>query len=80
MEFNLHEQYALCSMGGYMFVVSFCPFNIECKRGIRSMRSMIFYDELVILECDSRHSLSCYFFPLSESDNAPDYLPNSINI
>ena len=23
---------------------------------------MIFYGELVILECDSRHSMSCYFF------------------
>jgi len=42
-----------------MFVVTFCPFNIECNRGLRSM---IFYDELVILECDSCHSLSCYFF------------------
>ena len=42
-----------------MFVVTFCPFNIECNRGLRSM---IFYDELVILECDSRYSLSCYFF------------------
>jgi len=42
-----------------MFVVTFCPFNIECNRGLRSM---IFYDELVILECDSRHSLSRYFF------------------
>ena len=42
-----------------MFVVTFCLFNIGCNRGLRSM---IFYGELVILECDSRHSLSCYFF------------------
>ena len=46
-------------MGGYMFVATFCPLNIECNRGLSSM---IFYDELVILECDSRHSFSCYFF------------------
>ena len=46
-------------MGRCMFAVTFCPFNIECNRGLRSM---IFYDELVILECDSRPSLSCYFF------------------
>ena len=39
--------------------VIFCHFNIECKRGLRSM---IFFDELVILERDSRHFLSCYFF------------------
>ena len=42
-------------MVGYMFVVIFCPFNMECNRGLRSM---IFYDELVILECESRHSFS----------------------
>ena len=45
-----------------MFVVTFCPFNIECNRGLRSMIS---YDELFILECDSRHSLSYYFFRYS---------------
>ena len=47
-------------MGGCMFVVKFCPFNIECNRGLRSM---IFYEELVIPVCDSRHSLSLYFLP-----------------
>ena len=57
-------------MGRCMFAVTFCPFNIECSRGLRSM---IFYDELVILECDSRHSLLCYFFLLSESEKAADY-------
>ena len=46
-------------MGGCIFVVTFCLFNIECNRGLRSR---IFYDELVILECDSRQYLSCYFF------------------
>ena len=61
----------MCCMSSYMFAVTtanICHFNIECNRGLRSM---IFYDELVILECDSRHSLSCYFVPLSESDKAP---------
>ena len=46
-------------MGRCMFAVTFCPSNIECNRG---HRLMIFYHELVILECDSRHCLSCYFF------------------
>ena len=49
---------------------TFCHFNIGCKRGLRSM---IFYDELVIPVCDSRHFLSLYFFTLSESDKAPHY-------
>ena len=57
--FNLHGQCSLQSMVDYMFVVIFCPFNMECNHGLRSM---IFYDELVIRECDSRHSLSLYFF------------------
>jgi len=46
-------------MGRYMSAVTFCHFNIECNR---ALRSMIFYDELVILESDLRHSLSLYFF------------------
>ena len=50
-------------------------FNIECYRGLRSM---IFYDELVMLECVSRHSLSCFFL-LSESDNKPDH-KESVNL
>ena len=50
----------MCCMGSYMFGVTFCPFNSEYNRGLRSM---IFYDELVILVCDSRHSLSLYLLP-----------------
>ena len=46
-------------LGRCMFAVTFYPFNIECNRGLRSL---IFYDELIILECDSRHSLLLYFF------------------
>ena len=55
-EFNLHEQFVLCCMGRYMFIVTFCHFTFECNSGLRSM---IFYDESVILECDS---LSLYFY------------------
>ena len=57
-ELNLHEQFALRCMGRYIFTVTFCHFTFEWKRGLRSM---IIYVELVISECDSRHSLSLYF-------------------
>ena len=49
---NLRNSTSMSSMlcvpwvGTYMFVVTFCPSNIECNRGLRSM---VFYDELVIL-------------------------------
>ena len=46
-------------MGTWVHVRRNIFLKIECNRGFRSM---IFYHELVILECDSRHSLSCYFF------------------
>ena len=52
--------FALCCMGSYMFAVTFCHFTFERNRGVRSM---IFYDGLVIPECDSRHSLSVYCLP-----------------
>jgi len=42
----------------YLFIFRFVIYNIEHNHGVRSM---IFYDEIVIPECDSRHSLSLYF-------------------
>ena len=67
-EFNLVDQFCFvlhgCVWSPYRFVI----YNIERKHGLRSM---IFYDTKVIPECDSRHSLSCFFL-LSESDNKPD--------
>ena len=39
-ELNLHDQFALCCVGSYMFAVTFYHFIIECNRGLLSM---IFY-------------------------------------
>ena len=49
--------WTVCYVGSYMFAVTFYHFTFECNRGLRSM---IFYDVIVISVCDSRHSLSSY--------------------